>query len=106
MRHDQTGLVSGTFPLTISVHDFHLSSALYGKQNVAGYGHWHANVDSTMGPMMGMATMMGMSTANTFTVSTVGIKPGMHKFYALLTDNQHAPLMKPGTKAFVTLNVK
>ncbi len=98
--------VSGTFPLTISVHNFHLSSALYGKQNVTGYGHWHANIDSTMGPMMGMATMLGMSDANTFTVSTVGIKPGMHKFYALLTDNQHAPLMKPGTEAFVTLNVK
>ncbi len=98
--------VSGTFPLTIRLHNFHLSSALFGKQNVTGYGHWHANVDSTMGPMMGMATMLGMSSANTFTVNTVGIKPGMHKFYALLTDNQHAPMMKSGTEAFVTLNVK
>lgn len=97
--------VHGTFVLRVNVRNFRLSCALYGKQNLKGYGHWHANVDTTMGPMMGMGTMLGMSCANRFKVSTVGLRPGTHKFIAQLEDNQHAPIM-PETQAFVTLNVR
>lgn len=43
-----------------------LSNSLFGKTNVPGYGHWHLNVDSTTGPMMGTAMMMGMSGTDTF----------------------------------------
>ncbi|GAC1451053.1 MAG: hypothetical protein PVSMB11_12190 [Desulfuromonadaceae bacterium] len=97
--------VSGTFPVTISVQNFRLSCALYGKQNLKGYGHWHLNHDSMMGPMMGMATMLGMSCAHSFQASTAGLKPGRHTFFAILEDNQHAPLM-PDVFAKVTVNVK
>ena len=45
--------VHGAFDLTVAVRNFELSCALYGKANVAGYGHWHANVDSTKLGMMG-----------------------------------------------------
>lgn len=101
--NDQT--VSGTFRVNISVHNFRLSCALYGKQNLKGYGHWHLNHDSMMGPMMGMATMLGMGCAHSFQASTVGLKPGPHTFYAILEDNQHAPLM-PDVSAKVTVIVK
>ena len=83
--------VSGSFDLTVAVKNFHLSCALYGKPNLAGYGHWHANVDSMTQGMMGMGTMLGMSCAKTFHVSLAGIKPGQHTFFAILEDNQHAP---------------
>ena len=83
--------VSGSFDLRVAVKNFHLSCALYGKEDLAGYGHWHANVDSMTKGMMGMGTMLGMSCAETFHVSLAGIKPGQHTFFAILEDNQHAP---------------
>jgi hypothetical protein len=97
--------VSGTFTVTVSVKHFHLSCALYGKQILKGYGHWHLNHDTMAGPMMGMGTMLGMSCANSFQASTVGLKPGKHTFFAILEDDQHAPLM-PSVFAKVTVNVK
>jgi hypothetical protein len=96
--------VHGGFNLVVAVKNFRLSCALYGKANVKGYGHWHANVDTTTQGMMGMGTMLGMSCANSFHVSLAGIKPGQHKFIAILEDNTHAPTI--GAQAAVTLNVK
>lgn len=86
--------VRGAFDLKIKVTNFNLSANLFGKADVPGYGHWHANIDSTGGPMMGMGTMLGMSGTNTFHVSLAGVKPGSHKFFAVLVDNQHAPAPK------------
>jgi hypothetical protein len=97
--------VSGTFAVNVRVTNFHLSCALYGKPNLKGYGHWHLNHDTMAGPMMGMATMLGMSCAHSFQASTVGLKPGPHTFFAILEDDQHAPLM-PSVFAKVKLNVK
>jgi hypothetical protein len=97
--------VGGTFTVTVSVKNFHPSCALYGKPNLKGYGHWHLNHDTMAGPMMGMGTMLGMSCANSFQASTVGLKPGPHTFFAILEDDQHAPLM-PSVFAKVTVNVK
>jgi hypothetical protein len=97
--------VSGTFPVNVSVKNYHLSCALFGKQNLKGYGHWHLNHDTMAGPMMGMGTMLGMSCSNSFQASTVGLKPGPHTFFAILEDNQHAPLM-PSVFAKVKVNVK
>jgi hypothetical protein len=85
--------VSGTFAITVAISKFNPSCDLFGKANLAGYGHWHVNVDSMSGPMMGMGTMLGMACANTFQASTEGLAPGTHSFFALLVDNQHAPLM-------------
>ena len=44
---------------------------------------------------MGMATMLGMSGTDTFQASTKGLSPGKHTFFALLVDDQHAPLNPP-----------
>jgi len=97
--------VSGDFTVTVAVTDYNLSEDLFGKTNVPGYGHWHLNVDSTTGPMMGMMTMLGMSGSDTFQASTQGLTPGPHTFFAILVDNQHAPLM-PEVIAQVDLVVK
>ena len=96
--------VHGSFNMTVQPKNFEFSCALYGKPNVAGYGHWHANVDSTTKGMMGMATMLGMSCQHTFHVSLAGIEPGPHTFFAILEDNQHAPT--PKAQASVKVNVR
>jgi hypothetical protein len=96
--------VHGSFDLTVAPKNFEFSCALYGKQDIPGYGHWHINVDSTKKGMMGMGTMLGMSCARTFHVSLAGIKPGKHTFFAILEDDQHAPT--PGAQDSVSLNVR
>jgi hypothetical protein len=96
--------VRGGFDLTVAVRNFRLSCALYGKAPVKGYGHWHANVDTTSKGMMGMGTMLGMSCAKTFHVSLAGIKPGKHRFFAILEDNLHAPTI--GAQAAVSVTVR
>jgi hypothetical protein len=96
--------VHGGFDLAVAVRNFHLSCALYGKAPVKGYGHWHANVDTTKLGMMGMGTMLGMSCANSFHVSLAGIKPGTHRFFAILEDNTHAPTI--GAQASVSVTVR
>ncbi len=68
--------VSGAFTLKVAFSSFIPSVPLMGKGYVLGFGHWHVNLDSMSGPMMGMGTMLGMSGARTFLVSTAGLKPG------------------------------
>ncbi len=98
--------VSGqTFSLLFAVRNFRLSCDLLGRPKVGGTGHWHVNVDTTQGPMMGMLTMLAMGCTNSFEVPLAGIKPGTHKFFVLLVDNLHAPF-SPGVEAAVTVNVK
>jgi hypothetical protein len=92
------------FELLVAVKNFRLSCALYGKAPLKGWGHWHANVDTTTMGMMGMGTMLGMSCGNSFHVSLAGVKPGRHKFIAILEDNTHAPTI--GAQASVMVNVK
>lgn len=98
--------VSGqTFSLLFDVRNFRLSCDLLGRPQVNGTGHWHVNVDTTQGPMMGMLTMLSMGCTNSFEVQLAGIKPGTHKFFVLLVDNLHAPF-HPAVEAAVTVNVK
>jgi hypothetical protein len=98
--------VTGGFNLVVSVKDFIPSCPLYGKPDISGYGHWHAYVDTTMGGAMGMGTMLGMSCARSFHVSLIAIKPGVHKFFAMLVDNAHAPTIAGMAMAEVKLTVK
>jgi plastocyanin len=93
------------FQVVLDWSNFRPSCDLLGKKNLAGYGHWHLNLDTMMGPMMGMGTMLAMGCTHTYTVFTDGLKPGRHKLYALLVDNQHAPLM-PAVATFITITVK
>jgi hypothetical protein len=95
--------VRKSFNFVVAVRNFRLSCALYGKPGVKGWGHWHANVDATTRGMMGMATMLGMSCGRSFHVSLAGIKPGTHRFIAILEDNMHAPTI--GAQAAVRLKV-
>jgi hypothetical protein len=88
--------VSGPFDVTVKLSNFDASCALFGKPDVAGYGHWHLNIDSSTGPMMGMGSMLGMSCQPTFHATTQGLKAGQtHTLIALLVDNGHAPLHPP-----------
>lgn len=86
-------VVSGAFDIVVAVTNFNLSNDLMGKPALVGYGHWHVNLDTTTGPMMGMASMLGMSGTTAFHASTAGLRAGEHHtLIALLTDNGHAPL--------------
>ncbi len=88
--------VSGSFDVVVKVENYHISCDLMGKPDVAGYGHWHLNLDSMSGPMMGMGTMLGMDCTTVFHATTQGLKSGQtHTLIALLTDNGHAPLNPP-----------
>jgi hypothetical protein len=88
--------VSGPFDVTVQLSNFNANCALFGKPDLAGYGHWHLNLDAATGPMMGMGTMLGMSCQHTFHATTAGLTPGQtHTLIALLVDNGHAPLHPP-----------
>jgi hypothetical protein len=88
--------VSGSFDVRVRISNFHPSCDLLGKPDQSGYGHWHLNLDSMSGPMMGMGTMVGMSCKTVFHASTEGLKAGQtHTLIALLTDDGHAPLQPP-----------
>jgi hypothetical protein len=87
-------VVSGSFDVTVRVSNFDLTCDEMGKPGVPGHGHWHLNLDTMKGPMMGMMTMAAMSCEQTLKASTAGLKPGStHELIALLADNGHAPLM-------------
>ncbi len=84
--------LKGSFDVFVQVSSFNVTCDLEGKPDVAGYGHWHVNLDSTSGPMMGMMTMLRMGCGNVLQLSTQGMTPGRHTLIAFLADNQHAPL--------------
>jgi hypothetical protein len=89
-------VVSGTFDVVVKVTNYNLSCDLMGKPDVTRYGHWHLNLDSMSGPMMGMGTMLGMACTTMFQATTQGLQAGQtHTLIALLTDNGHAPLHPP-----------
>jgi plastocyanin len=96
--------VGENFPVELDWSNFTPSCDLLGKKNLAGNGHWHLNIDTMMGPMMGMGTMLAMGCTHTYTVFTDGLRPGKHKLYALLVDNNHAPLM-PDVASMITINL-
>ncbi len=97
--------ISGSFNVVVRITNFNPTCALMGKTDVSGYGHWHTNLDSMTGPMMGMGTMLGMSCTNVFHATTQGLKAGeTHTIIALLTDDGHAPLQPPITSE-VTVHI-
>jgi len=80
----------------VQINNFKPSCDLLGKPDVAGYGHWHLNLDTTSGAMNGMGTMAAMSCTATVHTSTVGLNAGQtHSLIAILVDNGHAPLNPP-----------
>jgi hypothetical protein len=100
--HNDVTVSGKSFPLVFDVRNFRLSCELLGKPKVANTGHWHVNVDTMKGAMMGMMTMLTMGCSNAFEVPLAGISAGKHTFYVLLVDNLHAPLTP---EVFSTVNV-
>jgi ribosomal protein L24E len=93
--HDGQTLV-GRFDVTVRITNYRTSCNLMGKPDVVGWGHWHVNLDSMIGPMEGMGTMLGMSCTRVFHGTTAGLKAGQtHTIIALLTDNTHVPIQPP-----------
>ena len=98
-------VVKGDFDVVVEVTNYDLNCDLYGKPGLFGIGHYHVNLDSTSGPMMGMGTMLGMGCTTTFKASTEGLATGeTHTVIALLADNGHAPLM-PAIEGSVEVTV-
>lgn len=85
--------LSGDFDITVQVTNYNVSCALEGKPDVAGYGHWHVNLETLNSGMMGMETMARMSCQSVLHMSTQGFPAGKHLLIVYLTDDQHAPLM-------------
>lgn len=85
--------LSGTFDITVQVTNYNISCALEGKPDVAGYGHWHVNLETLNSGMMGMETMARMSCQSVLHINTQGFPAGKHLLIVYLTDDQHAPLM-------------
>ena len=96
--------LKGDFDVTVQVTNFNVSCDLFGKPDVAGYGHWHLNWDADSGAMMGMGTMVGMVCTKTFHASTTGLAPGQHVLIALLVDNGHAPF-NPDVNARIAVTI-
>jgi hypothetical protein len=88
------------FYISANVQNFELSQACFGKADVAGVGHWHIFLDQ-----VAMPHMLTMAGGTTQMVSTLGVSPGWHTFYALLVGNDHMPIM-PMTMSMVTLYVQ
>ncbi len=86
-------LVSGSFDITVQVSNYNISCSLEGKPDVAGYGHWHVNLETLNSGMMGMETMARMSCQNVLHMSTQNFPTGKHLLIVYLADDQHAPLM-------------
>ena len=84
--------------VTASANNFELCGDCFGKDNIAGVGHWHIFVDQPV--ISHMLTMAGDTT------SLKAITPGWHTFYAVLVNNHHMPFMGvPSSMASVTLSV-
>ncbi len=85
--------LSGAFDISVQVSNYNISCALEGKPDVAGYGHWHVNLETLNSGMMGMETMARMSCQSVLHMSTQNFPAGHHLLIVYLTDDQHAPLM-------------
>ena len=97
-----------SFTLTADIKNFVLCGDCYGKQNVAGQGHWHIFVDlpaGAMDPMAMMPHMKTMASDPTQVVSLKGLAAGPHTFTAVLVGNDHMPNMSMVMDS-VTLNVR
>jgi hypothetical protein len=77
-----------SFALTVNVQNFFFSNPSYGKELMAGVGHWHIFLDQVM-----MSNMLTMAFTNTQQVYLTGVTPGVHTFYAVLVQNNHMPFM-------------
>ncbi len=77
-----------SFKMTVRVRNFVLCRRCFGRELIAGEGHWHVYLDE-----VGSLTLLTMAGGSTQTVPLKGVEPGKHTFWAVLVDNHHmAPL--------------
>ena len=103
-----TTINGGSFEMTVDIQNFFLSEESYGKEIVAGVGHWQIYIDLPMmncscdpNDPMHMQHMMMMlthlktrSSSSDQQISLKGVSSNMnHNFTTILVDNQHMPLM-------------
>jgi hypothetical protein len=105
-----------SFTLNVNVQNFFFSNPSYGKELVAGVGHWHIFCELPTAPMgPEMKNMITMAYTDSQQVYVTGVGTGWRIFYAVLVSNQHMPFMvmnpdgtmgmAPGTVASILLNV-
>ncbi len=107
-----------SFTLTVNVQNYFFSNPSYGKELVAGVGHWHIFCELPTTPMVlpMMPNMLIMAYTDSQQVYLTGVGTGWRTFYAVLVNNQHMPFMvmdpvtgtttfAPRTVASITLNV-
>ena len=111
-------VTGSSFSMSVDATNFVLCGTCFGKDLVAGEGHWHVFLDNPMtaAGMPNMAAMLtmggGIGNMSTQTISLKGVTSGWHTFWALLVNNQHMPLMDmttgmlvPGTLTSVSVYV-
>ena len=103
--------VGPKFQIQVKPTNFQPSADLEGKQNIAGYGHYHVFVDINMqamsqpGGMMSMAGMIGMPGSNTFDVDLNAWGNGKHTLTIEPVQDDHTPI-EGATAASLTVNVQ
>ncbi len=95
-------VTGSSFSVSVDATNFVLCGTCFGKDLVAGEGHWHVFLDTPMvNGMPNMAAMVtmggGIGTMSTQTISLKAVTSGWHTFWALLVNNDHMPLMDPTT---------
>lgn len=96
--------VPTSFPVQIIPTNFAPTSALEGKTNVPGYGHYHVWVDAPEQPSS-LAGLVLMPGTNAFTLDLSAWGPGEHTIHIGPAQNDHTGY-DPATSATFTVTVE
>ena len=95
--------VPAAFPVQVTPTNFIAASALVGKTNVPGYGHYHVWVDAPAMPDS-LASLVLMPGTNAFTLDLSAWGPGEHTIRIEPAQNDHT-MYDPSTTATFTVTV-
>jgi len=95
--------VPAVFPVQVRPVNFNPATALEGKANVPGYGHYHVWVDAPAQPTS-LANLVLMPGTNSFTLDLSAWGPGTHTIRIETAQNDHT-MYEPETAATFTVNV-
>ncbi|HWV25404.1 MAG TPA: plastocyanin/azurin family copper-binding protein [Thermomicrobiales bacterium] len=93
--------VPAVFDVQVHPQNFFPTTALEGKTNVPGYGHYHVWVDADMSSLAGLVLMPG---TNAFTLDLSAWGPGEHHIEIDTAQNDHT-MYDPSTSAKFTVTV-
>jgi len=96
--------VSSSFDVQVQPSNFITSTALVGKTNVAGYGHYHVWVDTEEMPSS-LAGLVLMPGTNAFTLNLGAWGEGEHTIRIEPAQNDHA-MYDPATSVTFTVTVE